>query len=240
MKRNALVAVLSGVLIASFVVADEAEKIGQVRFPISCAPAVQKPFERAVALLHSFWYLEAAKAFTQITQADPDCAIAYWGVAMTNWTQIWSPPPPAALKRGWEAVEKAKAAGAKTPRERDFVSAAEAFFKDADKVDHRTRVLAYGKAMEQMAQRYPDDREVLAFYALSLQATADPHDKTYASQKRSAEIAEQMYELRGVWPETIRESIVAAAAEKDRGNPDDRMHALDYLMYGYLQQAQDV
>src|SRR5882672_12114929 len=266
------------------------EKIGRVKFPVSCASAVHKPFERAVALLHSFWYLEAAKAFTQIAQADPDCAMAYWGLAMSNWTQIWSPPPPAALKRGWEAVEKAKAAGAKTPRERDFVAAAEAFFKDADKLDHGTRAVAYGKVMEQMAQRYPGDREVMAFYALSLQATADRHDKTYASQKRSAEIAEKIFAaepdhpgaahymihgydypplaaqglpaarryaqfapsvphalhmpshtsvLLGMSPETIQGNLVAAAAEKSRGNPDDHMHALDYLVYGYLQQAQD-
>src|SRR5947208_1972944 len=267
------------------------ERIGQVSFPVSCAAAVQKPFERAVALLHSFWYLEAAKAFAQIAQADPDCAMAYWGLALTNWTQIWSPPPPPALKRGWEAVEKAKAASAKTSRERDFVAAAEVFFKDGDKVDHRTRALAYGRAMEAMAQRYPQDREVMAFYALSLQATADPKDKTYALQKRSGEIAEKIfaaepdhpgaahymihgydypalapqalpaarryaqfapsvphalhmpshiYVLLGMWPETIKGNIAAAAAEKSRGNPDDHMHALDYLVYGYLQQAQDV
>jgi len=179
MKGHAsLVAVVIATVVAGAVAADETEKIGQVRFPISCSAAAQKPFERAVALLHSFWYLESVKAYAAVAQVDPDCAMAYWGVAMSNWTQIWSPPPPAALKRGWRAVEKAKSASAKTPRERDFVAAAEAFFKDADKLDHRTRVAAYGKAMEQMAQRYRDDREVLAFYALSLQATADPHDKT--------------------------------------------------------------
>src|SRR5882672_6775987 len=267
------------------------EKIGRVKFPVSCASAVHKPFERAVALLHSFWYLEAAKAFTEIAQADPDCAMAYWGLAMTQWTQIWSPPQPASLKRGWEAVEKAKAATARTPRERDYVAAAEAFFKDADKTDHRTRALAYGRAMEQMAQRYPDDVEVLAFYALSLQAVADPKDKTYAAQKLSAEIAEKIfaaepdhpgaahymihgydypplaqqglpaarryalfapsvphalhmpshiYVLLGMWPDTVRGNVAAAAAEKARGNPDDHMHALDYLVYGYLQMAQDV
>src|SRR5438094_6785458 len=286
-----LAAIVVAGIVAASVVADEPEKIGQVRFAVSCRADVQKPFERAVAPLHSFWYLEAAKAFTAVAQADPDCAIAYWGLAMSNWTQIWSPPPPAALKRGWEAVEKAKAASAKTARERDFVAAAEAFFKDADKVDHRTRSVAYGKVMEQMAQRYPNDREVMAFYALSLQATADPHDKTYASQKRSAEIAEKIfaaepdhpgaahyiihgydyppvaaqglpaarryaqfapsvphalhmpshiYVLLGMWPDTIKSNVAAAAAEKSRGNPDDHMHALDYLVYGYLQQAQDV
>ncbi len=107
------------------------EKIGQVAFPISCNPAVQKPFERGVALLHSFWYLESVKAFTAVTQADPDCAMGYWGIAMSLWYQIWSPPSPANLKRGWEAVEKAKAAPTKTQRERDWVAAAEAFYKDA-------------------------------------------------------------------------------------------------------------
>jgi tetratricopeptide (TPR) repeat protein len=266
------------------------EKIGHVSFPISCAPAAQKPFERAVALLHSFWYLEAVKGFTQVTQIDPQCAIGYWGIAMSNWTQIWSPPPPPALKRGWEAVEKAKAATTRSAREADFVAAAEAFFKDADKLDHRTRAMAYSRIMEQAYAKYPNDREVAIFYALSLQATADPKDKTYARQKKSAEIAEQVfaaepdhpgaahyiihaydypalaqkglpaagrygqfapsvphalhmpshiYVLLGMWPETVQGNIVAADAERTRGNPDDEMHAIDYLVYGYLQQAQD-
>src|SRR5437773_5105229 len=194
MKRNASVlSIVMALVVATVVVADQAEKIGQVRFPVSCSPAVQQPFERAVALLHSFWYLEAAKAFTQITQTDPGCAMAYWGLALTNWTQIWSPPPAAALKRGADAIEKAKTIGGKTPREREFIAAVDAFFKDADKSDHRTRAAAYGRQMEQMAQRYPNDREVMAFYALSLQATADPRDKTYANQKRSAQIAEKIF-----------------------------------------------
>ena len=272
------------------VVPPPGEKIGQVTFPVSCAPAMQKPFERAVALLHSFWYLESAKAFAAIAQADPGCGMAYWGVAMSQWTQIWSPPTPAALKRGAEAMEKAKAAGAKTDRERDYIAAADLFFRDADKTNHRTRAAAYGKAMEQMYQRYPGDREVAIFYALSLQAVADPHDKIYANQRRSGEIAEKVlavepnhpgaahyiihaydypatapqglpaarryaqfapsvphalhmpshiYVLLGMWPETVKSNLVAAEAEKDRGNPDDRMHALDYLVYAYLQQAQD-
>src|SRR6516225_649567 len=193
MKRSAsLVAVVIAAVVGGAVAADETEKIGQVRFAVSCSSAMQKPFERAVALLHSFWYLESAKAFAAIAQADPGCGMAYWGVAMSQWTQIWSPPAPAALKRGAEAMEKAKAAGAKTDRERDYIAAAELFFRDADKTDHRTRAAAYGKAMEQMYQRYPGDREVAMFYALSLQAVADPHDKTYANQRRSGEIAEKV------------------------------------------------
>jgi len=282
--------VLGDAPLSAQVVPPLGEKIGQVTFPVSCAPAMQKPFERAVALLHSFWYLESAKAFAAIAQADPGCGMAYWGVAMSQWTQIWSPPTPAAIKRGAEAMEKAKAAGAKTDRERDYIAAADLFFRDADKADHRTRAAAYGKAMEQMYQRYSGDREVAMFYALSLQAVADPHDKTYANQRRSGEIAEKVlavepnhpgaahyiihaydypatatqglpaarryaqfaptvphalhmpshiYVLLGMWPETVKSNLVAAEAEKDRGNPDDRMHALDYLVYAYLQQAQD-
>jgi hypothetical protein len=266
------------------------ERIGTVTFPTSCNAATQPQFERAVALLHSFWYLESAKAFTAVTQADPDCAIAYWGIALSLWYQIWSPPSPANLKRGTEAIEKAKSIGAKTQRERDYIAAADAFYRDADRLDHRTRAVAYEKAMEQVYTRYPQDTEAAAFYALALQATADPHDRTYAKQRRSAEIAEKIflvqpdhpgaahyiihaydyaplaaravpaatryaqfapavphalhmpshtYVLLGMWPETIQGNIAAAAAEKDRGNPDDRMHALDYLVYAYLQQAQD-
>ena len=191
-----LLAILLFVLSASTGFAQQAdlgEKLGQVNFPVSCSPAVQKPFERAVTLQHSFWYLEALKGFTAVTQTDPDCAMGYWGTAMSLWFQIWSPPSPANLKRGWEAVEKAKAIGAKTQRERDYIAAIEAFYRDADKVDHRTRAAAYERAMEQVYFRYPQDREGALFYALSLQATADQHDKTYAKQRRSAEIAEKVF-----------------------------------------------
>src|SRR5438128_7766306 len=170
------------------------------------------------------------------------------------------------------------------------MAAGEVFFKDADTVDHRTRAQAYARAMEQVSARYSQDREAAIFYALALQAVADPHDKTYANQRKSAAIASSVfaaepthpgaahyiihaydyppiarqgliaasryaqfapsvphalhmpshiYVLLGMWPETIQSNVVAAAAEKDRGNPDDHMHALDYLVYGYLQQAQD-
>jgi hypothetical protein len=270
--------------------APAADRIGQVSFPISCAPAAQKPFERAVALLHSFWYLEAVKGFTEVTRLDPQCAIGHWGIAMSQWTQIWSPPPPPALKRGWEAVEKAAAATVKNAKEADLVAAAEAFFKDADTLDHRTRATAYSRAMEQAYAKYPGDQEVAIFYALSLQATADPKDKTYARQRQSAAIAEKIfaaqpdhpgaahyiihaydypalaqkglpaagryaqfapavphalhmpshiYVLLGLWPETVQGNVAAAEAERLRGNPDDHMHAIDYLVYGHLQMAQD-
>src|SRR5437870_4296231 len=135
------------------------EKLGTVSFPTSCAPAVQARFVRAVALLHSFWYDEAEKAFGEVAAADPSCALAQWGVAMSLYHPIWAAPTPAEVKRGQEAVAKARAAGPPTERERDYVAAIEAFFRDPDTVDHRSRAQAYEKAMERVHERYPDDRE---------------------------------------------------------------------------------
>src|SRR6185436_6537934 len=143
---------------------------------------------RAVALLHSFWYDEAEKSFNEVAAADPSCAIAYWGVAMSLYHPIWAGPTPPEVKRGQEAVAKARAAGAKTERERDYIAAIEAFFRDAQGVDHRTRALAYEKAMEGVSARYPDDREAAIFHALALLGTASPADKTYARQKQAGEI----------------------------------------------------
>ena len=167
---------------------DATEKIGQVNFPISCSQGAQKQFNRAAALLHSFWYEEAERAFTEVTTIDPGCAMAYWGIAMSNYRQLWASPNPADLKKGSAAVEKAKATGAKTERERDYIAAIEAFYKDSERLDHRARAGAYEKAMEQVYRRYPQDREAAIFYALSLLGTALPTDKSYANQKQAAEI----------------------------------------------------
>jgi hypothetical protein len=165
-----------------------AEKLGTVTFETSCAPAVKAPFARAVALLHSFWYDEAEKAFGEVAKADPSCAMAHWGVAMSVYHPIWAPPTPAELERGQEAVAKAKATAASTARERDYIAAIETFFRDADTVDHRTRAVAYEKAMEGVFARHPDDREAAIFYALALLGTAPPGDKTYANQKKAGAI----------------------------------------------------
>jgi len=164
------------------------EKLGTVSFPTSCAPAVQARFTRAVALLHSFWYDEAEKGFNEVAAADPSCAMAHWGVAMSLYHPIWAAPTPPELKRGQEAVARARAAGAKTERERDYVAAIEAFFRDADTADHRSRAVAYEKAMERVYERHPDDREAAIFYSLALLGTALPSDKTYANQKKAGAI----------------------------------------------------
>src|SRR5205823_9277723 len=117
----------------------------------------------------------------------------YWGIAMSQWYPLWFPPSAASLKTGLEAVEKANAAGPKTERERDYIAAIASFYRDNDKLDHRTRAVAYEKAMEQLHQRYPEDREAGVFYALALNATALPTDKTYANKKKAAEILNKVF-----------------------------------------------
>ncbi len=172
----------------------QVEKLGQVRFPTSCGTAVQPQFDRAVALLHSFWFGEAIKGFQAVAQADPSCGIAHWGAAVT-WlgNPLGGPPVARGLQEGSAAVARAKAAGAKTQREQDYIAAIEAFYKDHEKVDHRTRAVAYEKAMEALAQRYPQDREASIFYALALNITLNPADKTYANQLKAAGILEQVF-----------------------------------------------
>ncbi len=165
---------------------------GDLVFPTSC-DAVQPRFDAALAALHSFWYKQAREEFTAITQADPDCAMAHWGVAMSMWTQLWAPPLPAGLKVGQEEIAKARAAAHKSSRESDYIEALAAFYADSDKLDHRSRALAYSKKMEALAQKYPEDREAKIFYALSLLASADPLDKTYKSQLAAGAMLEKLF-----------------------------------------------
>src|SRR5437016_978802 len=169
-------------------------KVGTVHFATSCSATGQQDFERAVAMLHSFWFSASTSAFTAVAQSDPACGIAHWGVAMNLLGNPFGwPPSPKALADGWAAVERARTAGAKTQRERDYIAAIETFYKDADKIDHRTRALAYRQAMEQLAAHYPEDREASVFYALALNATALPTDKTYADQLKAAAILEKVF-----------------------------------------------
>ena len=114
-----------------------------VSFPVSCGADIQARFDAALAALHSFWYGQALKEFTAIAKAKPDCAMAYWGIAMSVWNQIWAPPTPANLKKGSDAITRALALDAKTPRERDYLDALATFYADYDKLDHRTRAAAY-------------------------------------------------------------------------------------------------
>jgi tetratricopeptide (TPR) repeat protein len=164
------------------------ERLGTVTFPTSCTPAVQQDFVRAVALLHSFWYAPAEVAFGRIAAADPGCAMAHWGMAMSLYHPIWAAPSPDELARGRAAVEKARALGPKTEREAAYVAAIEAFFRDSDTKDHPTRRAAYQQAMEALHARFPKDDEAAIFYALSLLDPTPARDKTYANQYKAGEI----------------------------------------------------
>ena len=150
---------------------DASEKLGEVHFVVSCTPQAQKQFNRAVAWLHSFEYEEAEKAFSEIAATDPRCGMAHWGVAMSQYHPLWAAPTAEELKKGWSAIEKAKTVSAQTQRERDYISALEAFYKDAGKVDHRTRTFAYHDAMKRVYESNPSDQEAAVFYALPLIST---------------------------------------------------------------------
>src|SRR5437870_8515851 len=167
----------------------QGEKLGRVLFTTSCTPEAQKEFERALGMLHSFFFPETVQAFTTVTEIDPGCAIAYWGLAVsTRPNPLVGPWDAATLKRGLDAFEKGKAIGAKTQRERDWLAAIEEVYKDYDKVDQDTRSLNYEKAMERLTRKYPHDVEAKVFYALALNETALHSDKTYAKQLKAVKI----------------------------------------------------
>jgi tetratricopeptide (TPR) repeat protein len=162
--------------------------IGKAHLETSCSEAARNEIDRGVTLIHSFWYAEAEKSFRRAAAADAECGMAWWGVAMSNLHPIWAPPTPEELKVGREAAEKAKEAGAKTDRENAFIGAIASFYADSETVDHKTRMLAYEKAMAAVERNHPKDREAAIFHALSLLGIAQPNDKTYTHQKEAAEI----------------------------------------------------
>jgi tetratricopeptide (TPR) repeat protein len=170
------------------------EKLGTVKFSTSCSEAAQPAFGRAMALLHSFEYAPAIEAFTAAAATDPGCAIAYWGIGVSRWGNPFAPgiKGTAAMEGGRTAIAKATAIGAKTERERDYINAAGRLFADFEKVDQRTRLLAYRDAMAQVAARYSNDPEASAFYALALAASADPTDLTYPSLLKAGAILERL------------------------------------------------
>jgi len=181
---------------------------GKVEFPISCTPSVESEFSRGVALLHSFFYEEARRVFTSVAERDPKCAMAEWGIAMTWWHPIWTPPTPAEMSAGKAAIEKAMAIDAGTDRERGFITALNVYYNTPDgsntgavgqsfhgPVGPRDRVIAYEKAMHQLRDKYPDDFEVQAFYAFAVLAVgyATPNDTSLSKQLEAAAIFETLW-----------------------------------------------
>lgn len=276
----------------------EPEKLGEVNFSVSCNASAQQEFNHAMALFHSFWFDPAKKSFAKVLVHDPECGMAHWGMAIMSMGNpfVW-PPNPAALKAGAAASAESQRVGAKTQRERDYIAALAVFFKDSETTEHRPRALAFESAMESVAARYPDDAEAQILYALMLNVSALPTDKTYAKQLKAAAILEPLFKKypnhpgiahylihtydyadlaekglpfarayagiapsvphalhmpshifsrAGLWREMVESnqaSYRAAKAELSRKTLDigtyDALHAMDYMVFGHLQQAQD-
>ena len=286
-----MVAILAGVSLAHPAFAQSGDdKLGKVHFETSCNAEAQKLFDRGMLYQHSFWYRASQKMFEDTLKADPACGIAYWGIALSL---LWNPhiaPPTKNLAEGAAAIDKARTAGFKTERERGYVDALAVMYTDYDKVDHRTRVVAYAKAMEALAQKYPDDDEAQIHYALALNTSASPADKTYSNQLKGAVILEpialrqplhpgvahylihlydypaiadkgieaarryakiapdaphalhmpsHIFTRVGYWNDSIASNTASARSAKESRDLSDELHAMDYLVYAYLQLGQD-
>ena len=171
-------------------------QLGTVTFPVSCAPDVQKPFERGVALLHSFWYEEAEKEFQQIAIDDPHCVMAHWGVAMSLWHKLWNNPDAKVIQRGLDEVHEAKTTdGPTTAREKAYIAAIATFYNNSKKLNHEARAKAYSDAMKKVYESYPDDHEAAAFYALSLLASEPHDDETFANRMQAAAVLENLFAI---------------------------------------------
>ncbi|HEU5412380.1 MAG TPA: hypothetical protein VFW31_01430 [Candidatus Angelobacter sp.] len=269
-------------------------KLGEVAFSTSCKPVVQADFNRAVALLHSFTYVPAQGAFRDVAQKDPACAMAYWGMAMANFHQLWQPPlPPAsspARAAAQHAIADAQRIGAPTPRERGFIHAAQVIFADDATAPYAARLTKYEEEMGALAAANPKDVEAQVFYALALLASASPADKSHAKQKKAADILEPLYRTHpqhpgmahylihaydnaelaqrgvpmaraysqiapaaphalhmpshiftrlGLWDDSIASNIASRDAARRAGDTGEELHAMDYLVYAYLQAGRD-
>jgi Tfp pilus assembly protein PilF len=294
MNRTLIVAIAAGAWMLPTVPAvseDDADsRFGTVHFETSCNETAQRRFDRAMRYQHSFWYQSSKELFEEVIKADPGCAIAYWGIALSLLYNPHAPPPPANLPLGLAALKQGQAIGARSQRERDYIDALTIFYTDYDKVPHAQRVQAYLKAMEGLAQKYPDDDEAQIFYAITLNVAAAPSDKTYANQLKGAAILEPIFRRQprhpgvahylihlydspalaqrgldaakryatiapaaphalhmpshiftrvGAWNESISSNVASARAAKDGKDFGEQMHAMDYLVYAYLQTAQD-
>src|SRR3954451_21564618 len=169
------------------------EQFGKVHFQTSCNEVAQRRFDRGMRYQHSFWYRPAKEIFEETLQADPECAIAYWGIALSLLYNPHFAAPKENLTAGLVALQKAKALGAKSERERDYIDALLAFYTGDEKTTFGQRAQAYLKATEAVAARYPDDDEAQIAYAITLNVTASPNDKSYANQLKGAAILEPIF-----------------------------------------------
>jgi len=207
---------------------DSGGTFGTVHFETSCNASVQAEFDRAVAMLHSFFYPETEKAFRAIAEREPACAMAYWGVAISQRPNpLTAPFPPQLLQQGWEAIQRARAANARTQRERDWIEALAPFYEGHATIDQQTRTQRYADAMGRLHERYPADSEAAVFYALALLEAVDLSDKTYASQLKAAAILEGLQKSQPNHPGIVHYIIHAYdyAPIANKGLPAARSYA---------------
>lgn len=170
----------------------DGKQFGNAEFPVSCNNNIRDDFNLAIKLLHSFEYDEAEKAFALVIDQQPDCAMAYWGIAMSNFHPLWTPPSEYELKKGSKAIELANSLNP-TKKEKAYINALSLFFSGWETTDHKTRALNFEKGMEKIYTDYPDDHEGQIFYALALCAASDPNDKKFIKQKKAGQILKGLY-----------------------------------------------
>ena len=233
------------------------ENLGQVHFATSCNDRAQGDFDRAVALLHSFQFSRAIEGFNAVLTDDPSCAIAYWGIALGNWSNPFAPgqKPRGQLQLGQQSAERGQQLGAKTERERDYLAAVGKLYGDFDSTPQPVRLLAYRDAMGKVAAKYPDDHEAQIFFALALAFAANPSDKTYADQLKAGAILEKLFAQEPTHPGLAHYIIHAydvpaladralVAAKRYAAIAPDAPHALHmpshtFTRLGYWQESID-
>ncbi len=171
----------------------EEARFGKVEFGLSCSEKVTSDFNLATSLLHSFEYKEAEKVFAKVIDKEPECLMAYWGVAMSNFHPLWAPPTKEELQKGSKTVALARSLDSQSGKESDYLEAVAALYDDWEKLDHHTRLLKFEQASEKIYLKYPEGREAAIFYALALRAASDPADKTFAKQRKAGEILNGMF-----------------------------------------------
>ncbi len=235
----------------------DGETLGKVEFATSCIEPAQSDFNRAVALLHSFQFSRAIEGFNAVLKQDPACAIAYWGIALSDWSNPFAPgkKEQSQLQLGRQSAEQGKALGAKTQRERDYVAAVGKLYGDFEATQQQARLLAYRDAMGEVAAKYPEDHEAQIFYALALAVAADPADKTYADRLKAGAILEKLFAEEPMHPGLSHYLIHAydvptlagralVAAQRYAAIAPDAPHALHmpshtFTRLGYWQESID-
>ena len=233
------------------------EKLGKVHFATSCNKLAQSDFNRAVALLHSFQFSRAIEGFSAVLREEPTCAVAYWGIALSYWSNPFAPglKDQSQLRLGRESVDRGTTLGAKTERERAYIEAVGNLYSDFERTPQQVRLLAYRDAMGNVASKYPQDHEAQIFYALALAVAEDPGDKTYADRLKAGAILEKLFAQEPTHPGLAHYIIHAydvpalagralAAAQRYAGIAPDAPHALHmpshtFTRLGYWQESID-